>query len=239
MSRNVLLEISLDSVVSAIAAEKGGAARVELCSNLAEGGITPDAGLIKLTRKSVFIPLFIIIRPRPGDFSYSDSEFEIMKRDIILAKKLGAEGVVVGILRADGTIDIDRMKTSIQLARPMQVTFHRAFDIASDPFSALDDLIRLGIERLLTSGQCKSAFEGMQLIAELGARANNRITIMPGCGIHRGNIQAIRKKTGAAEFHIGTAAHAKQDGGGRLQFGSNGAVDAAKVKELVDLLNIN
>jgi copper homeostasis protein len=183
--------------------------------------------------------MFVMIRPRPGDFCYSDSEFEIMKRDIVLAKKLGADGIVVGILRPDGTIDIERMEASIQLARPLQVTFHRAYDVIQDPFSPLDDLIRLGVERLLTSGQCKSAFEGMRLIAELVAQANNRITIMPGCGIHQGNIRAIREKTGAVEFHIGTAAHAKQDGDGRLQFGSNGIVDAAKVKELVNLIKID
>jgi copper homeostasis protein len=234
MPKDILLEISLDSVESAIAAEKGGAGRVELCRNLTEGGITPGSGIIELARKHISIPLFVMIRPRPGDFCYSDYEFEIMKRDIILSKNLGADGVVFGILKPEKTIDVERMEALIQLARPKQVTFHRAFDIVSDPFTALDDLIGLGVNRLLTSGQCNSAFEGISLISELVQRSNNRIAVMPGCGIHQDNIQTIRKKTSATEFHIGTAAHTRQQGDGKFQFGSKVFVDAEKVGILLN-----
>jgi copper homeostasis protein len=237
MSKKNLLEISLDSVDSAIAAEKGGAGRVELCGNLAEGGITPGVGLIKVVRKHITIPLFIMIRPRPGDFCYSDSEFEVMNRDILRAKKSGVDGVVFGILRRDAKIDVERMEALIRLARPMQVTFHRAFDVVNDPVAALDNLINLGVDRLLTSGQCKSAFEGIPLISRLVSMANNRMVIMPGCGIHKDNIQIIRKKTGAAELHIGSAAHSRREESGEFQFGPQVFVNAEKVKELANAVS--
>lgn len=232
MSKNVFLEINIDSAESAVAAEQGGAKRVELCSDLAEGGVTPSTGMIEITRKRISIPLFVMIRPRPGEFCYSDTEFEIIKQDIGLAKKLGADGVVFGILRQNGAIDSEKMKALIQLARPMQVTFHRAFDTVNDPISALDELITLGVDRLLTSGQANSAFGGMPVITELVKRANDRIAIMPGCGINEENIRTIRETCGVSEFHIGTAAHGNKSGEGRFEMGSHAVVEAEKVKAI-------
>lgn len=155
------LEICIDSVHSAIAAQEGGAVRVELCDNLFEGGTTPSAGCIQLVRENIHIDLNVIIRPRGGDFLYSPLEFEIMKQDIKIAKQLGANGVVLGILNKDGTIDQKRTAELIALARPMTVTFHRAFDVTRDPFEALEQLIDLGVDRILTSGQENTVLEGM------------------------------------------------------------------------------
>src|SRR5512138_1393956 len=163
----MLLEACVNSALSAIEAQAGGADRVELCQNMPEGGCTPSAGAIRYARKELRIGLFVMIRPRGADFLYSDGEFEIMKEDIRVAKELGADGVVFGILKADGTIDRQRMEELIRLARPMGVTCHRAFDMTRDPFGALEDLIALGVDRILTSGQCDSALEGAPLIRQL------------------------------------------------------------------------
>lgn len=204
------LEICVDSAHAAIAAEKGGAERVELCDNLAEGGTTPSAGMIALTRQHITIGLHVLIRPRRGDFLYSDLEFEVMKHDIEVAKSLGADGVVLGILKADGTIDTDRTRELIALAHPLSVTFHRAFDLTPDPFQALHDLLQLGVQRLLTSGQQASAYEGAPLIRELVKQAGNQLIIMPGAGINEQNIKDIITVTGAKEYH--TSARSRSDG---------------------------
>jgi copper homeostasis protein len=204
------LEICIDSAHAAIAAEKGGAQRVELCDNLAEGGTTPSAGMIALTRQHISIGLHVLIRPRRGDFLYSDLEFEIMKHDIEVAKKLGADGVVIGILKADGTIDIDRTHELIALAQPLSVTFHRAFDLTPDPYQALNDLLQLGVQRLLTSGQKATAYEGAQLIRELVKQAGEQFIVMPGAGINEQNIKDIITITGAKEYH--TSARSRFDG---------------------------
>ncbi len=202
MTRNIKLEVCVDSVQSAINAEKGGAIRVELCDNLFEGGTTPSAGTIEVARKNLSIGLQVIIRPRGGDFLYSDIEFDIMKRDIAQAKLLGADGVVIGILLPDGTVDMSRTAELVKLARPMNVTFHRAFDMTSDPFEALEDIISLGIDRILTSGQERSVPEGVALIGELVKKAGNRIMIMPGGGINEWNIEKIVEATGVRECHV-------------------------------------
>jgi len=204
---NKLLEACVNSAISAINAETGGADRVELCENMAEGGCTPSAGTIRLARQKLQVPMMVMIRPRGADFLYSGDEFEIMKHDIQTAKKLGADGVVFGILKADGTIDLDRMGRLVDLARPMQVTCHRAFDMTADPFMALDDLISLGIERVLTSGQCDSALPGATLIRELTGRADGRIIIMPGHGIKEHNLAEAVRLTGASEFHMYLTRH--------------------------------
>lgn len=196
-----LLEVCVDSVESAIAAQAGGAARVELCDNLLEGGTTPSAGTIELARKHLDIALNVIIRPRGGDFCYSPIEFEIMARDIEVAKMLGADGVVIGILKPNGVIDKTRTRKLVQLARPMSVTFHKAFDMTRDPYAALETLIELGVDRVLTSGQEASVMEGVAVVRELVKRSQNRTIIMPGGKVRARNIQDIIQATGAREFH--------------------------------------
>lgn len=195
------VEICVDSIHSAIAAEKAGAQRIELCSSLSEGGLTPSAGFIEITRASINIDLYVLIRPRRGDFLYSDQEFEIMKKDIEVAKMLGANGLVLGILMADGQIDIARTATLIALATPLSITFHRAFDMTPDPFKALEDLKNLKVDRLLTSGQQSTALAGMELLRKLVRQAGDHLTVMPGGGINETNINALITGTGASAYH--------------------------------------
>jgi copper homeostasis protein len=195
------IEVCVDSVESAMAAERGGADRVELCDNLLEGGTTPSAGAIAIARERLGIKLHVIIRPRGGDFCYSEIEFAVMRHDVALAKQLGADGVVIGILTSEGEIDIERTRELIELARPLSVTFHRAFDMSRDPYRALDDLIGLGVERILTSGQEPSVLEGLDLIAELVQIAGERVIIMPGGGTER-NIKKVVQRSGVREVHV-------------------------------------
>ena len=201
LTSKVLFEACVDSVEAAVAAQTGGADRVELCADLLEGGITPSSGVIKLTRQQLTIPMNILIRPRGGDFCYSSTEFNVMKHDIEHAKQLGADGIVIGILNMDGTVDRERTQALIDLARPMSVTFHRAFDMARDPLTTLETLIDLGVERLLTSGQEETVWEGIDLIAELVKQANSRIIIMPGGGITERNVERIIAHSGVTELH--------------------------------------
>ncbi len=202
MSDSVTIEICVNSVASAIEAQKGGAHRVELCENLWEGGTTPSAGAIATARNYLRIPLFVIIRPRGGDFLYSDVEFESMKYDIQTARQLGVDGIVTGILTTDGQVDMLRMKELKALADPLPITFHRAFDMTADPFRALNDCMALGLARILTSGQEKSAVEGMELIAELVKKAEGRIGILPGAGINEKNVRKLVEHTGVSEVHF-------------------------------------
>jgi copper homeostasis protein len=205
MSKPLVLEICIDSVESAIASQQGGADRVELCDNLLEGGTTPSAGTVALARKNIDIDLNVIIRPRGGDFLYSDVEFQVMEYDIEQAKQLGANGVVIGILNQDGSVDVERTRTLVELARPLSVTFHRAFDVSRDPFEALEALVDLGIDRVLTTGQESSALEGLDLITDLVQTAADRIIIMPGGGTER-SVQKVVAQSGVKEFHlVGTA----------------------------------
>ncbi len=196
------LEICVDNVESAISAQSSGAHRIELCDNLMEGGTTPGYGAIVSARDNLTILVNVIIRPRGGDFLYSDIEFDIMRRDIDICGEIGIDGIVIGILRRDGTIDVDRTARLIEYARPMDATFHRAFDMCSDPIRGLEDIISTGSARLLTSGQKNSAAVGTQLIAQLINQAHNRIIIMPGAGINEANIKIIAALTGAKEFHL-------------------------------------
>ena len=203
MKNGLVFEICLDSAESCVRAQEGGADRVELCSALMEGGLTPSFGMIKEARKVLTsTKLFVIIRPRGGDFCYSDSEFETMKHDVLAAKEIGADGIVIGILKPDGAVDVERTGQLIKLARPLPVTFHRAFDMARDPFEALEAVISMGCERILTSGQESSSLEGADLLTELIKRAGGRIIIMPGGGVRERNIKKIRDLTGAKEFHF-------------------------------------
>jgi copper homeostasis protein len=197
----IKMEVCANSLASAMAAQEGGAVRVELCDNLPEGGTTPSFAQIALAKKVLSIKVYPIIRPRGGDFLYSDLEFEMMKEDIRICKSLNCDGVVIGILKADGTIDSERCSELIALAKPLPVTFHRAFDMSCDLFQALEDIIALGCERILTSGGKASAIEGADVIALLVTQARGRIVIMPGAGINVSNITELVKATGVREFH--------------------------------------
>jgi copper homeostasis protein len=195
------LEVCIDSVESALAAERGGAIRVELCSDLLEGGITPSAGLIALVRSHVAIGLYVMIRPRGGDFFYSDLEFEVMRQDIIHARSLGADGLVLGILNQDGRVAVLRTRELVDLASPLAVTFHRAVDMTPDADAALEDVIATGATRILTSGGAPSVTGGLPAVARMIHAARGRIGIMPGGGITADNIALIAHATGATEFH--------------------------------------
>jgi copper homeostasis protein len=196
------LEICVDNVESAIIAQSAGADRVELCGNLIEGGTTPSHGTIISARNNLTIGLHVIIRPRGGDFLYSDLEYDIMRRDIEMCGENGVDGIVLGILRPEGIIDIERTAKLIEFAHPMSSTFHRAFDMCTDPRQRLEDVIATGAQRILTSGQKETAFKGTKLISELVAKSGNRIIIMPGSGINESNILTIASVTGATEFHL-------------------------------------
>lgn len=197
-----IIEICLESVESVIAAEKGGADRVELCSDLFEGGLTPTIGTVKTALKKSNIKINAMIRPRGGDFCYSDEEFEVMKEDIKAFKETGINGIVFGILTPEGDIDVKRSKEIIELARPLAVTFHRAFDMTRDPYKSLEELIELGVDRVLTSGQEATVPEGADLLEELVQIAVDRIIVMPGCGITERNFPKLRDKIKAKEYHI-------------------------------------
>lgn len=196
------LEICVDNVQSAIDAQEAGASGVELCDNLPEGGTTPGFGTIMLARKNLDIAMNVLIRPRAGDFLYSDLEFDTMRRDVNICGESGADGIVIGILNQDGRIDLNRVSELVELARPMSVTFHRAFDMCIDADQGLEDIIVSGVDRLLTSGQKNTAIEGLVLLKELIIQAGERIIIMPGSGISEANIAAIAELTGATEFHL-------------------------------------
>ena len=195
------LEVIGFTIESCLIAQAAGAHRIELCDNPSEGGTTPSYGFIKTARENLSIELYPIIRPRGGDFLYSEIEFELMKADIQICKNLGCDGVVIGMLNSDGTVDKQRCKQLVDIAQPMGVSFHRAFDRTKDPFKALEDIISIGCERILTSGQKSVATDGAALLNELVKQANGRIIIMPGSGVRSDNIETLVKKTNAIEFH--------------------------------------
>jgi len=199
----MVLEICVDSVESALAAARGGAERLELCSDIAAGGISPSAGLIEYVRQRVRLDLSVLLRPRPGDFVYSDDEFEVLQSDIIQAKKLGANSVVIGLLDVYGDVDLERTRELVELARPLKVAFHRAFDMTRDLFASLDVLIAAGVDRVLTSGGKLRAVDGAGVIRLLQEKAQDEIVIMPGGGITAANLLEIASRTGATEFHAG------------------------------------
>ncbi len=195
------LEIAVFNISSALIAAQSGADRIELCENPAEGGTTPSYGTLKMAREKINIPIFPIIRPRGGDFLYTNDEFEAIKKDILLCKELQFEGVVTGSLNADGTVHAEHMKQLVELAYPMELTFHRAFDRTIDPFVALETLINCGCSRILTSGQVPEAFNGKELIKTLIEKAADHIIIMPGSGVRSNNIIELAQFTGAKELH--------------------------------------
>jgi copper homeostasis protein len=196
-----ILEIAANSVASASAAQEGGADRIELVSALELGGLTPSYATIAMTRERLRIPVYVLIRPRDGDFLYNDLECEAMQRDIEACKALGCDGVVIGVLDADGNVDLARCRALIAAAGSLGVTFHRAFDLTRDPDQALEDVIAIGCERVLTSGARPRAIEGVERIAALVAQAKDRIVVMPGAGIDEHSIAAVHAATGAREFH--------------------------------------
>ena len=202
MKDSLIVEVVCYNITSVVEAEKGGANRIELCDSPGEGGTTPSFGTIQLAKERVSIPIFVMIRPRGGDFYYSDDEFEVMKRDIISAKQQGADGVVFGVLHSDGSIDKARCRELIQLAYPMKATCHRAFDMTNAPFEALEDCIEAGFHRILSSGQQTCVQNGLALLSSLEAKAAGRIIIMPGAGISEENVAEVLRKTSASEIHI-------------------------------------
>lgn len=195
------LEVCANNYTSALAAQQGGAYRVELCENLADGGTTPSYGQIALCVEKLRIKIYPIIRPRGGDFLYSDDEFLMMQKDIEQCKALGCDGIVFGILNADGSIDKKRCQNLLELAHPLSATFHRAFDVCVEPLQALEDIIKLGFERILTSGQKPTALEGIGLIKTLVKKALGRISIMAGSGVNEENVRHIIRETGVTEVH--------------------------------------
>lgn len=208
--RKIETEVCTYSVESCVTARDAGATRVELCASPPEGGVTPSAATIAMAREVEGIELSVMIRPRGGDFLYSDLEFEQMKRDIGFAAELGADGVVVGILLADGSVDVARTRELVELAAPMEVTFHRAFDVARDHRQALEDVIAAGCRRILTSGCRPTAMEGIDTIRDLVKQADGRIEIMAGSGVNPGNAAALAA-TGADALHF--SAKATRDSG--------------------------
>jgi copper homeostasis protein len=198
---NYTIEIATNDFITTKYAVEGGADRIELCAALSEGGITPSYGTIIQCRKAFDVQIFPIIRNRGGDFLYNDDEFEIMLRDVKLCKEIGCDGVVIGFLQVDGSIDVKRTAKLVAAAYPLEVTFHRAFDRCKDPFEALEQLIETGCQRILTSGQQPTAPQGVGLIAQLVKAADERIIIMPGSGVRKENIKELQIQTEAVEFH--------------------------------------
>lgn len=197
-----LIEACVDSLASAESAVRGGALRLELCTGLVEGGLTPSAGMVALVRERIAIPFHVLIRPRGGDFLLDDAELLVQLADIDLAMRLGADGVVIGALCADGTVDADLTHRMIEAARPMAVTFHRAFDLTRDPAEALESLLELGVERVLTSGQASTAEAGIPVLRSLVAQSAGAVTILAGGGISEVNAAQIVRETGVTEIHV-------------------------------------
>ncbi len=199
--KQYIIEIATSDFFTTKSAVEGGADRIELCANLAEGGTTPSYGHILQCREAFGVLIYPIIRPRGGDFLFTDEEFSIMLQDVKLCRQLNCDGVVTGLLNADGSIDIKRTAKLIEAAYPLGVTFHRAFDRCSNPFEAMGQLIQIGCERILTSGQKPAAPDAVEFIDQLNRQADGRIIIMPGSGVRKENIKMIAEKTGCTEFH--------------------------------------
>ncbi|MEP7325358.1 MAG: copper homeostasis protein CutC [Gemmatimonadota bacterium] len=202
MGKTILVEACVDSVESARGAEKGGADRLELCDNLVEGGTTPSAGMIAECRAQVRIPIYVMIRPRGGDFLYTDVELAVMKQDIALARELGADGVVFGMLTSAGKVDRKLTTQLVNLSYPLDVTFHRAIDVARDPLEALEVLVDAGVDRVLTSGGAARAVTGAPVIRAMVERARGRIGILAGSGLNERNVAQLVKRTGVGEVHV-------------------------------------
>jgi copper homeostasis protein len=238
-----IIEIATTDFETTKSAVKGGADRIELCANLDEGGTTPSYGTILQCREAFDVLLYPIVRPRGGDFLYTDDEFEIILHEVKLCKQMGCDGIVIGALDTSGRIDIKRTSALTEIAYPMGVTFHRAFDRCLDPFEAMEQLIEIGCERILTSGQQPSVNDGIELIIELNKLAAGRIIIMPGSGVRKDNIRSLAEKTGCTEFHSSLRSKTKSkmdfvhpsfmDSGESYL---NNSIDTAEVYELKKIL---
>ena len=234
------LEIIGFNIESCIAAQEAGADRIELCDNPSEGGTTPSFGFIKAARKNLSIELYVMIRPRGGDFLYSDDEFDIMKLDVEMCKSLGCDGIVLGILTEEGNVDKKRCRKLVEYAYPSGVTFHRAFDRTKQPLQAMEDIIAVGCERILTSGLRTKAIDSIELIKQLVIQADDRIIIMPGSGVSSQNIKSLAESTGAVEFHSSASMFADS----KMKFDSelmnekmqHVVVNKEEVKKMVSLL---
>jgi len=245
MENSIVLEICVESVENAIAADKGGAHRIELCGNLGDGGTTPSAGLMQSVREHVRLPIHAMIRPRAGDFRYSNHELETMRRDIQVAKQLQMDGIVLGVLRENTQIDVDRTKMLVDFAHPLPVTFHRAFDQAENPETALEEVVKTGAARILTSGGALRATDALSILTHLIDAARGRVLIMPCGGINSGNIVGIVRATSAREVHTsaGTSQRRETVNGNPLAHGKVAARSSPpsvllqqKVVKLVSLL---
>ncbi|MCR9182964.1 MAG: copper homeostasis protein CutC [Flavobacteriaceae bacterium] len=201
----MLLEICAANIQSAINAEKAGAHRIELCSELAVGGITPSFGTLKTVLETVSLPVFVLIRPRSGNFIYTEDEFEVMKADIRQSKSMGCAGIVSGVLNADNSIDFERTKELVEVSTPLPFTFHRAFDCVNDPMEGIDQLAEIGVNRILTSGQQATAEDGLRLLVQLKEKANKRLIVLPGGGINAENAKLF-KQNGFLEIHASASA---------------------------------
>ena len=203
MARPILLEISVENAAAAVAAERGGAHRIELCADLRLGGLTPSENLMRSVRESVKLPVFAMIRPRAGDFVYSDIERFRMRRDIAVAQHFGMDGIVLGLLGRGPRVDVERTQMMVLAARPLPVTFHRAFDDVADLDAALEDVIATGAARILTSGGAASAAAGVDKLARLVTAAKDRVSILPGGGVNASNVVQVARRSGAREIHSG------------------------------------
>jgi copper homeostasis protein len=201
MGNKIILEVAVFSIEAALSAIKAGADRIEFCENPNEGGTTPSYGSLKTLIGLTKVPIYPIIRPRGGDFLYTNAEYECIKADLLMAKELGFPGAVIGLLNTDGTIDKTRTKELVQLAFPMQITFHRAFDRCNDPIKGLEDIIETGCKRILTSGQVPNVGDALPLVKLLVEKAAGRIIILPGSGVRANNCKKIINETGATEIH--------------------------------------
>jgi copper homeostasis protein len=246
MSNRFVLEICVESVDHAVAAERGGAHRIELCCDLSSGGITPSAGLMQTARRHVNVPIHVLIRPRAGDFCYSDREFETMREDIHAAKQAGINGIVLGILQEDTRVDIERTKILVKFAHPLPVTFHRAFDLAKNQAVALEEVVQTGASRILTSGGEARATDALAILRYLAHAAKDRVLIMPCGGINSANIVRILQTTSAREIHtsLGTSHSRSARNGGNFGHGPRAgrstlqsAAFEKKVVKLVDCLS--
>jgi copper homeostasis protein len=233
---------------SALLAGKSGAGRIELCDNYTEGGTTPSYGNIELAVQKLSIPVNVIVRPRGGDFLYSNHEYESIKKDIAAIKAMKANGIVVGFLKANGDIDLERTIEIVKIAKPLEVTFHRAFDMCRNPLEALEQLKRAGVNRILTSGAKMIAVDGIDMISELVKRAEGEIVIMPGSGINENNLTELVKRTGAREFHSSAKKFIASKmtyfnkfiymgGDADVNEYSVVSVDAAAIKKMIEILN--
>lgn len=231
------LEICAFSLDACTKAELAGANRIELCAGPNEGGTTPAYSLIKKACEMLSIPIVPIIRPRGGDFNYSPDEFEMMIEDVKMCKKLGCFGVALGVLNSDNTVDKERMKKLIQTATPMQITFIRAFDLTPDPFKALNDLIKIGCNRILTSGQQLKAEDGTKLLKELIYKAGDSISIMPGSGINPLNLNILMKSTGAFEFHASARTMSSNKQLNEFGFGNSVSCNTKAIKQMRNLMD--